>query len=62
MVRRHTDMAFVVREASIQDLWALEAVELKAAERFNAEAVIAGLATRTVPMGQLETAQAARTL
>jgi GNAT superfamily N-acetyltransferase len=55
-------MAFSVREASAQDLPALKLVELRAAERFNAETVVAGLAKRTVPIKQLESAQVAGTL
>lgn len=55
-------MAFVIREASIEDLPALEAVELRAAQRFDFEMVVAGLGKRTIPMHELEAAQAAKTL
>jgi GNAT superfamily N-acetyltransferase len=55
-------MTFVVRKASIQDIALLEAVELKAAERFNTEKLLASLAKRTVHLSQLQAAQAAGTL
>jgi GNAT superfamily N-acetyltransferase len=55
-------MAFVVRDALIEDLPALAAVELQAATRFESESVVSGLGKRTVPMQEFEAALEARTL
>ena len=55
-------MTFGVRLASIQDLAALESVELLAAQRFDAEVVTANLAKRTIPLPQLQAAQSAKEL
>jgi GNAT superfamily N-acetyltransferase len=55
-------VTFRVRLASIQDLAALEAVELLAAERFDAETITAGLAKQTAPAPSLLAAERAKEL
>ena len=55
-------MAFAVRLASIQDIPALAAVELLAAERFNTETLTAKLAKKTVPDVELQVACCAKEL
>lgn len=55
-------MSFVVREALLEDLPALRAVELQAATRFDSEGIVGGLEKRTVPVQALEVARKAGTL
>lgn len=55
-------MAFTIRLAAPADLPELGRIELLAAVRFDGEAALAGLAKTTLPLVQLQEAQAASTL